>query len=77
MAELETWRQLLIASRSEVQISAAQHSKSRHQSLIFPPSNALLAKYCTAVLLRAVQNAQRIETAPERNTVAKKFVQII
>lgn len=41
----------------QMQISATQHCKTSHQSLIFPPSNPLFANYCTAVFLRAMQDA--------------------
>lgn len=55
-SELETQRPPFITS-SKMQISATPQCKSSHHSLIFPPSNSLLANYCTAVFLRAVQNA--------------------
>lgn len=55
-SELETQRQPFITS-FKMQISATPHCKRSHHGLIFPPSNSLLANYCTAVFLRAVQNA--------------------
>lgn len=57
-SELEAQRQPFITS-FKMQISATPHCKRSHHSLIFPPSNSLPANYCTAVFLRAVQNAIR------------------
>lgn len=59
ISEMGTWRQPFITSRSKMRISATQRCKRSHHSLIFPPSNSLLANYCTAVFLRAMQNADR------------------
>lgn len=77
-SDLETQWQPFITS-SKMQISASAHCKRSHHSLIFPPSNSLLANYCTAVFLRAVQkcNRGRAERAQQRNTATARFFQII
>lgn len=77
ISELETWRQPFITSCSKMQNSATQYCKRSNDSLIFPRSNSLLASYCTAVFLRAMQNANRGGLKePWKETVTEKSIQI-